>query len=269
LLAEAMMTVQIDIAAAAGRFEFLDDLGSYLAMPGAASEWPHGMRPLHEMYGSTPTGEDDPGAPYIVRLARRLYGFMDADKAFQSESLKRLVRMIHRTRLPAGLGNIGGDIWSGIVQERAMVYDLAIALNSGLDARKLIEAARFGDEEALLKLVKVDKSILGAPWAVAILEERQCEGDWAFFKRLGYAVRRDPIDKGAGYAREVLVVALFWQEHFRHCSLEQTVEMLRPHFPVFEGASDYDSFRKQLNRAGLKKPLHNRKVGQISKHRAS
>jgi hypothetical protein len=252
------------LATAVERFAFLDDLGSYLAMPGAASEWPLGMRPLHELYGNAPVDEDDAETPYIVRLARRLYAFMDADKAFQGESLSRVIRKIHRIRPLAGLGNIGGDIWSGIVQERAMIYDLAIALNSGLCARELIEAARFGDDEALLKLVKVDKSILGAPWAAGILEERQYEGDWAFFKRLGYWVRRNPIDKGAGYAREVLVVALFWQEHFRHCSLEQTVELLRPHFPVLEGASDYDSFRKQLNRAGLKKPLHNRKVGQIS-----
>ncbi len=256
---------QGDIAAAVTRFEFLDDLGSYLAMPGVAPDWPNsGMHALHELYRNAPTDEDGVGAPYIVRLARRLNAFMDADEVFRDELMARVVRMIHRTRLPDQLGNLSEGIWSRIVEERAIVYDLAFVLNNGIGARALIEAARFGDVDALFKLVKVDKSILGAPWASAILEERQYEGDWAFFKRLGYWVCRNPIDKGAGYAREVLVVALFWQEHFRHCSLEQTVVLLKPHFAVFEGASDYDSFRKQLNRAGLKKPLHNRKVGQTS-----
>jgi hypothetical protein len=257
-------TIPTELAAAVQRLGFLDDLSGHLAFPMTATVGVDSyLPPLYELYGEAQANEHESATPHVVLLARRLSAFVEAEGALDDESAARLVRRIHGTRFPPALGNLGDIIWRRAVQERALIYDLAFVLNEGVGARALIESARNGNEDALLKLVKVDKSILGAPWAAAYLEQRQYAGDWAFFKRLGDRVRRCPINKGSGYAREVLIVALFWEEHFRHCTLEEIVALLKPYFPALDGAVDYGPFRKQLNRAGLKKPRHNRKVGQI------
>lgn len=253
---------EVELARTVERFSFLDDMASYLAMPGAEPDWPYRC-PLHELYGGWQDGQENGGVPHVVTLARRINAFVDADKDYWDESLARCIRKMHRIKPLAALGNIPELIWQDAVRARAMIYDLAFVLNEGVGARILIDAVIDGDVEALLKLVKVDKSVLAAPWAAALIEERQYAGDWAFFKRLGHRVRQEPIDKRAGYAKEVLVVALYWEEHFRGCTLEQIVAELAPYVPKLDGAVDYDAFRKSLNRAGLKKNRYNRKVGQV------
>jgi hypothetical protein len=257
------------ISQASKSLAFLDDLNSYLAFPpivacGSTPDLPA----LYELYATAPIIEDVPGRALIVSLARRLNAFEDPSESLEDRAYGKLARMIYR-RKPQWWDSIADEAWKMDLQKRAMLYDYACLLNYGVSITTMLEKAQGGDEDALLRLVKIDKSILGSPWAAAYLEQRQYAADWAFFKRLSYWVAREPVDKGAVFAKELLIVALFWEEHFSRCTLEETVETLKPHCATLQNEMDYDNFRRKMNRAGLKKRRYNRQIGQMENDRTS
>jgi len=159
------------------------------------------------------------------------------------------------------LGPRDPDVAPEVVERVRMLHYLA-PLNFGRSFNDIWISARDGDEESLFALVQMDKSALYADEIRDIVVRKQYEGDWRFFEKLGKAIARPPLTGAARWHKAVLVVAYFWDDHFS-----------RPEWPVpkiFRLLKDegvlarqdkLTAFRFRLNRAGLKKPLHNRKPG--------
>ena len=152
-----------------------------------------------------------------------------------------------------------GPLRDAIAQKIMLLHYIA-PLSFGKSFNTIMLEAEDGDEQALLKLAQLDKSSIYGEWFKQFVIHRQYEGDWDFFKRLGRALAKPPLSGNTYWHKSVLVVAYFWTFEFqdRSWTIANIFKLLKDQ-GILSRQEKLAAFRVRLNRAGLKKPLHNKK----------
>jgi hypothetical protein len=155
------------------------------------------------------------------------------------------------------------ELFKRVILYKFLMYDYLCVLNYGKPYKKLMADAVY-DEGALLELLQVDKSFVTTPLFIQRIREKQLLGDWEYFDKIGKAIAKEPVRKDKYMFRAVILVARFWREKFRNMSYKKIAELLVER-EILPKSVDIESFRKVLNRNGLKKERYNRKPGHIKK----
>lgn len=144
------------------------------------------------------------------------------------------------------------DLIAGYESTKAVIYDYVSVINYGVSIYDIYNKAAEGDERAIVKLIRVDKSAVTYEWCKELLTKKQYEGDWKFFRRIGRAIESNPY-KGEKYLlKAILIAAYFWDSYFARLSIKEIVEYLIENDLIARG-TDPDTFRRKLNRIGLRK----------------
>jgi hypothetical protein len=141
---------------------------------------------------------------------------------------------------------------------KSLLYDFLCVYRFKRSSAVLFAAATGGDEEAFFTLARIDKTIVTTPLGVDWIRERQYRCDWKWFARLARELAKRPLPREPLLLKAIMLVAYFWDEKFAVVPYPGMVEFLRRR-GVLAGRVPEEHFRKMLNRAGLKKPRHNRR----------
>jgi hypothetical protein len=141
---------------------------------------------------------------------------------------------------------------------RFMYYDYACLHNCRKPYKRLMADVGMGTPGAFFKLVKIDKTFLTGPYGSSLVIKKQHEGDWAFFEKLGEAVKRKPVDEPPYLFKAKLICAFFWEDEFSKMSYPKMVAVLEEAGVLAPGIVDPRALAKTLNRQGLKKTRHTR-----------
>jgi hypothetical protein len=255
----------------AERLAFLDDLEAKLAFPPCVRE-PRGfeLKPLWDYYndymdtwhnGPYPAG----CPPHPVNQAWALVGYEDVDG--EIAELMELDRQFASRAIEGEVSGSadGGKDWIAEsmrdrVRHRCRLVDVAAVMSFNRTLNDLSIGVRQGEEECVLLLAQVDKSIILADPVRDMLLRKQYEGDWKFFAELGKALQKRPLSVQPFLFRACTVVAYFWDEHFREMPYPEIVACLERNDVLRAGVAE--NLRKMLNARGLKKPRFNRKPGR-------
>lgn len=123
----------------------------------------------------------------------------------------------------------------------------------------LYRKAKEGDEKSLLKIIKIDKTVILTDWAKELIKEKQHNADWVFFKRLGKKIAEEPFKGKDTMATAGIIAKEFWGE-LKDMTYSEMWELFREQELIVK-EMDITAFKMSLNRAGLKKysKKHNKK----------
>ncbi len=138
------------------------------------------------------------------------------------------------------------------------VYNLTCTANYGCTMWHLHELAKEGDEESLLRLLRIDKSAVSIPWINAEIRTRQLKADWAFLERLGRAIATEPRPQIGYLAPELCMVAMFWNEGLSDLTWPRIHEIFQE-LELSPKRENFKAFHERMIRAGFKKARYNRK----------
>ena len=239
------------------------DLNRMLAMPAKFHEIVKGQRrPIQEHFGRAlfpivPEFDTNLGSVSIQRLAKALI-----DGAEVSANLRHFYKFAPVKSPLAWLVPLDRTEHDPqVVHEtliRFMLYDYACVENYGMPYKRLLVDVGNRKSGALFNLVRVDKTFLVGPHGASLIILKQHEGDWAFFEKLGEAIKQKPLDEPAYLFKAKLICAYLWDSELVGVSFPAMVEALGEAGVLARGA-DPRSFAKTLNRQGLKRTQYNRK----------
>ena len=139
------------------------------------------------------------------------------------------------------------------LQARAMVYDLIAMLSTGEPIVRLWEMASGGDFNALMDLVRIDKSVVTTATGVEMMRNRQFEANWEFFAKLGKAIAKPPMPNKPYPAKAVILTARFWHEEFHAWSRNDLVGFLVENDVLADLHGSHVSFLRTIRKLYLTK----------------
>ena len=237
----------------------LNDLDSILRFPEVFLDENQGMLPPASEYyrkQSRRTAESHPESNLpIVRIAALACDAYDNTESIEVKYIAQTIRMVNglKNSPPSPLGGLDPIASDVLLRVRAVIYDLVSMLSFGVPIAELWDRAEAGHIDALVNLVRIDKTAITTSMGSQIVRDRHFAGDWAFFKKLGASLAKPPMSERAYRPLPVLLTARFWDEEFCHWSRAKLVKFLVDQDVLPRGQSTYDSFRKTLNKVGLKK----------------
>jgi hypothetical protein len=266
-------------AQAEERFAFLDDMRSLLEFSPlyvdvkrregrlqAVSEHYLRLRP-GVTFGSAVKHGD---AIDVREVARQLHRYADLTEPLEDHlklqmqtlegELNDSVRMTLDAREAAIIGPAA--------RMKSLLYDFLCVYRFKQSSAALVAAAMGGNEEAFFMLARIDKTIITTPLGIDWIRERQYRCDWNWFARLARELAKRPLPREPMLLKAIMLVAYFWDEKFAVVPYPGMVEFLRRR-GVLAGRVPEEHFRKMLNRAGLKKPRHNRRNQDSRKNHVS
>lgn len=243
---------------------YLDDLERLLSVPRFHDSVGLSMRlPAHVYYMSGllwQSTNDDEGISYIVRLANRACDIHDNTAEILHASVRNLIHRVQEAPSPlqpcgqgSALGAFDPRNIALHLERRAMVYDLISMIAHKKPIVVLWEAARHGDPQAFVDLVRIDKSALLAEEFAHYLIDGQHDADWIFFKKLGDAIRNHPVRGRAFPMTSVILTARFWDEEFHDWPHADLVRFLIDQGVLPRTASGHGSYLRTIAALGLRK----------------
>jgi len=232
------------------RTAFIDDIENLLAFPndclGCSGNpclplWNHYSSRVLKTWHNGPYLITSP--PHPVNLAWAVLQYEDCD-----ERIRELAQDENRDE----------DELSSLIFNRCKLLDFALMFNEAESLNSLCIGMRNGEEESILKVARVDKSLIATDWLRQYIIEKQYRGDWDFFERLGKALAKRPLKDQPYMLRAFVVVAYLWDEHFSKMPYPDMLSVLKEN-KVLPKNTPLDTFRRMLNRRGLKKSRYNRK----------
>lgn len=256
------MDYNIIISEIESQFNFLDNIESAMSFPHEFVKVRHShIQPLSHFYMTIREDFIVPGDSCSIQSLTTLFSkYVEVD-----EILKDHLRLQGETLL---------DEWSPSNQEvleariaavirpsskiKSMIANYIALLNWETPITTLFESTMAGNTDSLFKLVQVDKSALTVPSIANQIIDKQLTGDWEFFQQLGKAISAYPLSARKEVPKAVVVVAHLWDQGFKEMKFREITALLREH-KILPNSSDYDYFKKQLHKFGLKKTRYNKK----------
>ncbi len=138
------------------------------------------------------------------------------------------------------------------VAMKVRLYDYVTRANYGKSIHELYAMAKSGDMKSFWKLVRVDKTVIFTNWAGDLIWSKQYEADWEFFKKLGRAIAREPVQEPPNLMKAALLARHFWEDDLRHMKYREIRDLLCEE-GLIGSEMDEHAVRKFLNRQGLRK----------------
>ncbi len=134
----------------------------------------------------------------------------------------------------------------------ASVNDTISMLVNKKHMATLVEEAKKGEDEALFKAVRVDKTLLDAKWVRRKIRIAQYTGEHIFFKQLGDAIKKPPLEHDMEHTQSFLVLAYFWKLGLCRLTNPELMELLLSSgVRVQDDPSTFRKFVDRLKREGV------------------
>ncbi len=137
----------------------------------------------------------------------------------------------------------------------AFTNNVICLFHYGVSITKLLPKARAGNDQALFTVLKVDKAVLSAEWALKRIREAQFRKDAIFLKNLGRAISMSP---GVGRFRHLKALSLLmvlWPFGLKEKTSGEILDFLEEMgvYGSKHGTFDPLSLSRLMNRIGLRK----------------
>lgn len=254
------------LAACIERFEIIETLETQLAYPACVVDFYGDQLPaMHELeryvrspWHNVPLPVQTP--PPMANVAWALLDYQDRDAEIQ-DFLAGVAASCPGVLVRPDEAPEVGEAIKELLAERYKLLEFASVINFQKRLPVLeMEARCDRDQGAMIRLAQVDKTAIYAGWFRQVVIQRQYAGDWAFFASLGKALAKPVVNGTARWHKAVIIAGYFWDEYF--ALDEWPVNRIFNLFKtkgILARQDKLAAFRFRLNRAGLKKPLHNRK----------
>ncbi len=146
------------------------------------------------------------------------------------ESLKRK-RLGRLTLLKIGLSEVFNAISS--LTHKKSLYEL-------------LEDAENGNDESLFKAIHIDKTLFDLDWVRKRIRKAFYAGDSYFFKKLGTAIEKMPLENDIEYTKLNSVLISLWELGLCKLNNQELWELLKSCGIIVQ--DDPESFRKHVNR---------------------
>jgi hypothetical protein len=90
----------------------------------------------------------------------------------------------------------------------------------------LIDEAKKGNDKALYRAIRVDKTLLDAKWIRKRIRVAQYLGEYKFFEQLGDAIKKSPLEHDMEHTQSFLVLAFFWRMGLYRLTNSELMELL-------------------------------------------
>ncbi len=125
----------------------------------------------------------------------------------------------------------------------------------GVTLGEILQKAKKGDHESIVRLIQIDKSFIGADWALKEIRKAQMKGDFNFFKLLADNIKKDTWDSNGKKTENMaqrIVLILGW-----HIGLKDLTHSEVHDFLTALGVCKYDatdSLSREIKNLKLRKP---------------
>jgi hypothetical protein len=107
------------------------------------------------------------------------------------------------------------------------IWDSISLLVHKKSLKQLYTEAKQGSDEALFKLMQIDKTLFDDEWFRTRIRKAVYMGEWEFFISLGDAIRRDPLANRRIHGDALLVLLMFWKAGLYRLTVPQLMELLK------------------------------------------
>lgn len=108
--------------------------------------------------------------------------------------------------------------------------------------KKLLEEARLGNDESLVKAIQIDRTLFSVEFVRTRINKAQYTGDHFFFERLASSLKKSPLQNDVEYDEVLLVLMFFWKMGLYRLTIFEMMELLESAGLKLQG--DEGSFRK-------------------------
>ncbi len=115
----------------------------------------------------------------------------------------------------------------------------------------LFESAQNGDQDAILKLIQLDKSLIDSDWSMREIKKAQLSGDMDYFKKLSKAITKDSFKAKKRNLKLTLVLVFGWELGLNKLSNEEILDVVQD-LNIYT-SNDSDSLYREIKRLGLRK----------------
>ena len=119
----------------------------------------------------------------------------------------------------------------------------------------LLEEAEKGNDESLFKAIQIDKTLFDLDWLRKRIRKAFYAGDASFFKKLGMAIEKTPLENDIEYTKLNSVLISFWGLGLCKLNNQELWELLKSCGIIVQ--DDPESFRKHVNRLIENKTIDN------------
>jgi hypothetical protein len=116
---------------------------------------------------------------------------------------------------------------------------------------ELFKKAKNGDQSSILKLIRLDKSLIESDWSMREIKKAQLSGDKDYFKQLSKVLIKDSFKSIKKNLKLSMVLVCGWELGLNKLSNEEILDLVIQ-LGVYEG-TDADTLYREIKRLGLKK----------------
>ncbi|MGP0628668.1 hypothetical protein ACTRW9_03080 [Nitrospina sp. 32_T5] len=132
----------------------------------------------------------------------------------------------------------------------ALNFSLCAAI-FGENPLELFIKAKKGDRESILKVIQLDKSLIGSNWSMKEIKKAQLSGDQEYFDQLSKAVKTKPFSPKKKNVKLALVLVFGWEMGLKELTNEEIFDLVKE-LGIY-GSDDPGSLHREMNRLGLRK----------------
>lgn len=139
----------------------------------------------------------------------------------------------------------------------ALNFSLCAAI-FGENPLELFKKAKKGDRESILKVIQLDKSLIGSNWSMKEIKKAQLSGDQEYLDQLSKAVKTKPFAPKKKNLKLTLVLIFGWEMGLKELTNEEIFDLAKE-LGIY-GSDDPGSLHREMNRLGLRKRERKRKT---------
>ncbi len=118
---------------------------------------------------------------------------------------------------------------------------------------QVLNKARNGDRESILKLIQLDKSLISAEWSAKELRKAQLTGDFEYFREVSKVMAKDPFKPSKKNSKMVCFLVMGWPMGLNKLTNVEVFEYIKD--IGLYGSEDPDSLYREIKRLKLRKNM--------------
>ncbi|MCF8721774.1 hypothetical protein [Nitrospina gracilis] len=138
-----------------------------------------------------------------------------------------------------------------------MNFSLCAAI-FGENPLELFKKAKSGDRKSILKVIQLDKSLIGSNWSMKEIKKAQLSGDQEYFDQLSKAIKTKPFTPKKKNIKLTLFLVFGWEMGLKELTNEEIFDLVKE-LGIY-GSDDPGSLHREMNRLGLRKRGRKRKA---------
>ena len=116
---------------------------------------------------------------------------------------------------------------------------------------ELFKKAETGDQNSILKLIQLDKSLIESDWSMKEIKKAHLSGDKEYFKKLSKAIASDSFKPKKKNLKLTLALIYGWELGLNNLTNEEIFDVVKE-LGIY-GSNAPDSLNREINRLGLVK----------------